>query len=240
MKKAIVTRSDENIKAFSDISHPIFKHFCKEWDCDFIVLDGDSPCNIGNGKYHYRIMKMGELLDDYDRILHLDTDIILAPNCLNIFKVVSERCIGTLFEDVGTRKEDRRTRIRDCQNKWEDICWYEGYFNTGVFVVSKQHKDIFESYKGEYWVENGFDDVHLGFMARFKAHRIQPLQFRLNHMSMHSERWNHGSRRLDSYVIHYAGGGKFPGTHWQNVDRNLHIEKLMKSDKEKLWSQTNL
>ncbi len=106
MKKLIVTRSDDNIKEMTDISHPIIKKFAHQWGANFLSLDHVADCN-GNGKFHFRIMKCYDLYEEYDRILSLDSDILISPKCPNLFDLIPEECIGTVFEDVGTRSSDR-------------------------------------------------------------------------------------------------------------------------------------
>ena len=39
MKLAIITRADESVQVWIELTHPIFKNFAKKWNTDFIVLD---------------------------------------------------------------------------------------------------------------------------------------------------------------------------------------------------------
>jgi hypothetical protein len=239
-KLAIVTRADENIRAITDVSFPLIKRFAKEWDADFIVLDGESPCNVGNGKYHYRIMEMANLLKKYERVAHIDADVIMAPTCPNLFEWVQFENVGTVFEDKGTRQADRRARLAAVQSAWRDVGWREGYINTGVFVTSFIHNLLFRPFIDEqgqehYWTESGFDDVHLGWMLNYECFGITELPYKCNHMSMFSEPWNGSKDRLKSHIIHYAGGARFPGSGWEGKDSQEHIVALMKQDKKVLW-----
>jgi hypothetical protein len=95
------------------------------------------------------------------------------------------------------------------QKKFIDVEWQYGYINTGVFLVSKVHRNIFQPYKGEYWTGWGSDDVHLGFMINLYRHRICELTYKFNHMTMFSETWNGSPDHLKSFIIHYAGKGIF-------------------------------
>ena len=103
----------------------------------------------------------------------------------------------------------RHERIRKVQNKFGDVGWTEGYINTGVFLVSKPHKKIFEKINGEYWTDRGYDDVHLGYQIHKNNFSIHELPYQFNHMTMFSEPWNGSPSRFDSYIIHYAGAGIF-------------------------------
>lgn len=207
MKRLIVTRADKNIKEMIDLTHPIIRKFAESWNADFKILDHRTDCRVGDGRYHYRIMKLYDLFNKYDRIIHLDSDIVINKTCPNLFEVVPEDCIGTNLEDKGSRRNYRRKMISLVQQRWGNIGWKEGYINTGVFVVSKQHRKIFTKVNDQYWTEEfGFDDVHLGYQIRRFGFKIYELDYRFNHMSMYSEDWNGNKNPLDSYIIHFAGG----------------------------------
>jgi len=209
MKTLICTRADENIQQMCDIAHPLFKNYAEKCGADFQVLDHISGCTKGNGRYHYRIMLFKELLQEYDRVLHLDTDMVLNVDCPNIFDVVPEGSIGTLYEDKGSRQPDRQGRMKAVQRSWGDINWTKGYINTGVFLVSKAHENIFETHNGNYWTGPGEDDVHLGYKLNQYNHPVHELEFKWNHMTMFSEGWNNKADRFKSNIIHYAGRGIF-------------------------------
>ena len=104
MKRLIITRADDNIKAMTDITLPIMREYAKKCDADFKIISGDAPFLSGDNLPHYRILEVADLLDEYDRVLCLDADMIINKDCPNIFEVVPEDKIGTIFEDVGSRK----------------------------------------------------------------------------------------------------------------------------------------
>ena len=209
MKLLITTRADSGIQDWIDISHPIFKKYAKKVGADFIVLDHVTDCETGDGRWHYRIMKHYDLHEDYDRILHLDTDILLTPQCPNIFEIVPYDCIGVVLEDKGSRAHARFNSIISVQKKFGDIGWRSGYINTGTFLTSKCHKDIYQKINGEYWMGWGSDDVHLAYLIHGFRYKIFELPYQFNHMTMFSDPWNGNKHRYDSYAIHYAGKGIF-------------------------------
>jgi len=231
MKLLVATRADKNIKKMTDLTHPIIKEFAEKWDADFLVLDHDADCDVGKGKIHYRIMRFYDLLTEYDRIIHLDSDIIINKNCPNLFNCVPYSEIGTIFEDRGSRLENRRNRIMSVQFEWGMIGWKKGYINTGVFVISQAHREIFRKFKDQYWIRHGFDDVHLGYQIHRLGLKIYKLNYKFNHMTMFSEPWNGNSSRFNSYIIHYAGQGNFP-----DKDNRTRIE-LIKDDIKEIYGE---
>lgn len=209
-KFAMVTRCDENVKELTDTTHCILMDYAKQWGCDFITFDQKEEWMIDYELAHYRILKVRELLEHYERVLVIDSDIIIMPNCPNPFEEVPVDKIGTIYEDKGSREAMRQGVILSIQERFGDVGWEEGYINTGFFVVSRQHSNIFQTIKGQHWTGFGFDDALLGYNIHKFGHQIHELSFKWNHMSMFSESWNNEANRFDSYVIHYAGLARFP------------------------------
>lgn len=209
MNLAVITRADANIKAMSELTHPHLKAYAKRCGADFIVLDHESPVDIHDGNPHYRILKVKEILEDYDRVLLIDTDTLVLPACPNIFDTVPATMIGSIFEDKGSRAESRRDKMRRMQQTWGDVGWTRGYTNAGVFVLSKEHGGIFDPHEGQYWRGWGSADLHMGYMAHKLGYKVSELPYQWNHMTPHSEAWNGSPDRFNSFIIHYAGKGVF-------------------------------
>jgi len=217
MKLLITTRADEKISEMTDITHPILKAYADEVGADFRILSDDNdfqhpdPQEYLNGKHAYRIFEQYDLFDQYDRILQIDSDILLSPQCPNIFDLVPYDSIGTVFEDKGSRRGARHGCIQQAQAEFGDIGWREGYINTGFFLTSKCHRNIFKKIEGRYFGGFGKDDVHIAYLMNKHKHKVCELPFQWNHMTMFSEGWNGSPDRFHSHVIHYAGQGIFEG-----------------------------
>lgn len=210
----ITTRADKNCEDWAELMHPVFKKYADRVKADFLILGEsqnvpEASTGIGLGVYQYRIMEHYNLHAHYDRILHLDSDMLLMPSCPNLFEVVEEGSVGTIYEDVGSRRPQRAGCIKNAQSKFGDIGWTEGYINTGVFVTSRQHRDIYQKIAGEYFTDWGTDDIHIGYLINKLGHKVQELPYQFNHMTMFSEHWNGSPDRFDSHIIHYAGSGIF-------------------------------
>lgn len=208
-KYLVVTRADDNIKQMTDITLPIMREYAEKCGADFKIISEPAPFMTDDNKPHYRIIKVRDFLEEYDRVLLLDADMIINKDCPNIFEVVPEDKIGSIYEDVGSRQPHRRGLIRAIQQRWGDVGWNGGYTNAGTFLVSKQHKDIFLPNEGQYYTGWGSADVHLSYMIHKLGFEVHRLPFQWNHMGMFSEPWNNRANRFDSHIIHYAGGGVF-------------------------------
>ena len=215
MKLLMATCADESVVAYTKYTHPIFKMFAEKWQADFRVLDDQSYNRSNLNLWNYRTMVFYDWLETYDRILYLDSDIVINKNCPNIFDVVPYDTIGFVFEDKGSRLKDRRKRIvhiKSIHGGNED--WVSGYFNGGMLLVSRPHREIFTKINGRLWGEDfkvfGAIQAHLGYQIMKQGHKYVDLGHKWNHMSIFSESWNGGLSRFDSYIIHYAGRASFP------------------------------
>ena len=211
MKLLMVTRTDVGEIDYLPYTLPILKRYAKEWGADFKILDKS------HGPVFQRILSLHELLDEYDRIFHIDADIVITKTCPNIFDIVPDNMIGLVFEDKGSRLKNRRRRIRQIKEVYGDNeNWSTGYFNAGVLVVSRIHKEIFTRINGKFWGEDfgtkamGAEQTHIGYQIMKQGHKCIDLGYQWNHMSMFSESWNGRPSRFDSYIIHYAGKAEFP------------------------------
>lgn len=227
MKLLMVTRADEGVMAYTKYTHPILRMFAERWGAEFRILD----TSLGaNGVW--RILELYNMFEDYDRIFHIDSDAIINKNCPNIFDIVPYDTIGLVFEDKGSRLEDRRLRIIKIRQRLRgDRHWISGYFNMGVFLASKVHRDMFTKIYNLLWkADAGLEQTHLNFQMREHGYKYIDLGYKFNHMSMFSEAWNGSPLRFDSHIIHYAGGGMFPDKD------NRAMEQLIKDDIARIYS----
>ncbi|MBU3621118.1 glycosyltransferase [Polynucleobacter sp. CS-Odin-A6] len=199
-KLAIVTRAS-GIDDICKISHPLLREYAKKCKAEFIVI---SERKVNIGLFHNEIFQLYDLLKEYNRICLIDSDVIIKPDTPNIFEVVPNSKIASVFEDYGSRKKSRQKLINSIQNKYGDINWKSGYINTGFFVCSDLHRDIFKVDNKNLWSDIGHDDVQIGYNINKLGYKIHELEHSYNHMSLFSEQ---GKSWLDSYVIHYAGNG---------------------------------
>jgi|TARA_R110000803_G_scaffold113255_1_gene181616 lipopolysaccharide biosynthesis glycosyltransferase len=230
MKYLVVTRADSNIESYTKVTLPIIESYSKEWEADFRILSHTPSIMTEDEKTHYRILEVQQLLDEYDRILCLDSDMIITKNCPNPFDEVPFDCVGTIYEDKGSRQQDRKKHIHNIQQHWSNVGWVSGYTNAGTFMLSNIHKNIFEPVNGEYYKGWGSVDVHLAYNIHKYNFKVHELSYKWNHMTMFSEGWNGSPNRFDSYIIHYAGHGIF--------DRNINSKvNQIHSDYKTIYNQ---
>jgi hypothetical protein len=206
MKLLVTYRSDDKVKKQADMSVPIIQQFAAKWGADTKQLMSDTFPIAGDGKPHYRIFELYQLLETYDRILNIDIDTMIMPRCPNPFDIVHPSFIGVVFEDLGARR-NLRAHIKGIQKERGDVGWSTGYINDGFMVVSRCHKEIFNP-DNPIWTGWGSDDVHIGYYAHKLKYDIQPLPVFWNYIHRGDDDFNND--RFDvAFVIHYAGSGIF-------------------------------
>lgn len=213
MKRLITVRADDKVRLISEQTLPLIRHYANKWGAEVMVLDHTPLVLADDGGPHYRILKLGLLLNHWDRILNLDVDTLIMPSCPNPFEEIPSFTVGVTFEDMGTRTEDRQHRMRAaCEFYGGPVDWTgvgtPGYPNSGVLMVSPEHQVLFEpGPEGRYYTSHGSDDVHIGYqLHRHKTVSLAILEPAWNHMILHSEM---GLNRFDARIIHYAGTGVF-------------------------------
>lgn len=227
MKLLMATSADENIISYTKYTHPILKMFAKKWNADFKAI---STQHVGYESC--KVLELYDIFEDYDRIFYIDSDTVINKNCPNIFDIVPYDTIGLVFEDKGSRLENRRARIAQVKEGFGGVeQWVSGYFNMGVFLVSKIYRDMFTKVNGQLWADRiGFAQTHWNYQMMKFGYKHIDLGYRWNHMSMFSESWNGSPSRFDSHIIHYAGGARFPdkGTRSRTQLMIDDIEKIYK------------
>ncbi len=199
-KRAVVTRARDNYE-MAVTTHPVLKDYARRCKADFIVINQEK---LELGEYSFEIFQCYDLFDTYERILVIDTDTLVTMSCPNLFEVVPEGHIGTIYEDKYNRKKDRWGRIFKVQQAWGDVGWRKGYINTGVILFSKCHRQVLTYEPDKIWDDLGYDDVLIGYNIHKYKCPVFELPYKFNHMSVFSEA---GKNRLKSHIIHYAGRG---------------------------------
>ncbi len=86
MKKALVTLACGHFfEQLGTITHPTLAAYAKKIGADFVVWRDAA----GHAIPHYKKLDLARLLDEYDRILYVDTDVIIrddAPICSSWYR----------------------------------------------------------------------------------------------------------------------------------------------------------
>lgn len=206
MKKAIVTivKGDKYEQIWKR-SEPFFVDYAEKCDAELVVLKG-----IDGAEYpspHWIKFGLYELLrKEFHRIAFIDADIIIRPDTPSLFDIVPEDQLGVFNEGQYLPRSVCIYEARKVYNvplpKWDG----KTYYNTGVMVLSREHRHIFSISNELKRLRNSFgEQTYLNLRIIGSEVKVFQLTQKFNRMS-HMDRIT-GMTRLDSYLIHYAGDG---------------------------------
>jgi len=198
MKNAIFTICvGKDYQKMSEATHLNIRAYADRIGADFIVIS-ESKCSSPHWE---KLLAITELLKKYDRLIYFDTDLIIRKDCPNLFDEVPKDKIG-LFNEAPFTYRSRELMIDAC--KVYDIKlpnWDGRYFNTGVMVLSRQHRWMFQKPEIEYC--SFYEQTYLNVKFAKEIPEIFDLPYKFNRMTC-MDRYT-GEERFSSYIIHYAG-----------------------------------
>ena len=196
---AIVTIAvGKEYEKFSWLTHPSIRAYADRIGAEFVCIDKQK---ISKMTSHWEKFQIHDLLNKYERIIYLDSDLIIRDDCPNLFDVVPMRKIG-VFNEARFTDRSKELLIDVCKEYGVTLKNWDGrYFNSGVMVVSRCHKNLFK--KPEKEVCNFYEQSYLNMVFAKENAEIFELEHCFNRMTC-MDRFT-GEERFASYIIHYAG-----------------------------------
>lgn len=75
------------------VTHPSLRAYARRIGAEFLSIDDSTTTTP-----HWEKCQLARLLETYDRILYLDTDLIVRDDCPNLFDVVPPAQLGAFNE----------------------------------------------------------------------------------------------------------------------------------------------
>jgi len=194
------------------LSHPIFRRYAVRHGLDFVILDTPRIRQPPGFLRRYRNpwcfekFQLGDWLQRYRRILYLDSDILLAPDCPDLLALVPAGQLGCVFEDTGPLWWERWDELLRAQRRLGPLPHKPaGYFNSGMMVLDEAHRPLFDlprcpPLRGR-WPEQSTLNYHAARLGL----PLCSLDRRCNLLPVFGADWATPDRRLAAWVIHYAG-----------------------------------
>lgn len=247
----------ERHKNIANLTHPTQIEYAKRCGADYLVYDSISyhvthpdgssstiqsrnpavPRNT-NGLTApafgaYNKLNIVELLDHYDRVLHIDTDIIVRKDAPSLFDIVPQDKIGIVSESDFVAESDRGGLMLEWaeRNGIKLENWGKRYYNTGVFLFSQRHHkmlDVSGSFYDDSFYEQTMINMNI-YLNQLEVHELDPRFNRMTFMDGILLMPRH-----DAYFIHY-GGSWMMLKEGHSVEANF-LTKLIRYDLEK-WKQ---
>lgn len=137
-----------------------------------------------------------DLLNTYKRIIYFNANVIIREDTPSLFDIVPDNELGMFDEGRYTVQVDK---IKNASSIY-DInldSWNGSFYNTGVMVVSRIHKQLFKPPKVK---KTNFTDY---FNLEIFKNKIKVFDINYNFNRMHFVDKFIGITRLDSKIIHY-------------------------------------
>jgi hypothetical protein len=180
---------------FNDIkklTHPTIKKYAKKINADFIIIDESKLTDT-----NWEKTQVYTYLNKYNRILLLDSDIIIRDDCPNLFDIVPEDKLGGFNEKKYFQRAEK-IKLEALKYKFEIKKITNDYFNSGVLVISRRHKPLFKP------VDTPLGDFTDYFNTIIQRDKIKTFDIDYRFNRMHYQDEYVGIPRHDSYIIHYA------------------------------------
>lgn len=179
---------------------PILKKYADKIGSDFINITEHNDDYITQKWNKFYIH---ELLNKYKRVLYLDVDMIIREDCPNLFDIVPENKLGMFNEG---RYSSRFEYLDQASEYYKEPLkkWNGKFYNSGVMVISRMHKQIFKMPRGIDYVET--DQPYINLRIVNDKIEMFDLHYDFNRMDILDKVC--GISRLNSYIVHYAGAPK--------------------------------
>jgi len=205
MRKAIVTAAfGGEYEAMSARSFPTIEAYAGKIGADFVPL---GERRFPDRPPYFEKFQLFELLSRYDRVVWMDSDLLVRPDCPDLFGLVPEHEVGAFNE--GAFIPERRVTLAQAMRFYgfpppPRDRWKGEYYNTGVLVASRLHRYLFDPKDaGEGFPGDGTEQTLVNCRMLDQGVDSRPLEYRFNRMTCMDGFL--GMPRHDAYVIHYAG-----------------------------------
>ena len=181
---------------------PSIKKYAKKINADFLNINEHDPDYITQkwNKFHIH-----ELLNKYKRIIYLDIDLIVREDTPNLFDIVPENQLGMFNEGRYAPRFEYIEQASVYYNEPIKVkTWNGKFYNSGVMIISRIHKQMFKLPKGFDFVET--DQPYLNLRIINDKIEMCDIDYKFNRMDILDKFI--GISRLDSYIVHYAGAPK--------------------------------
>lgn len=204
------------------ITYPFFHEYADRHGLAFVPISHP----VIPGAPHFQKLACFEILEDYERIMFVDTDVLISPDAPNLFEIVPLYQFGAYDVSQHTAFHDHAIAL--IQERLKDIGWRNEYFNSGVMVASRMHREVFNPSDPDLAVwtrvcealpesKTFSDQTYLNYKVQEYRLPFFDIGYRFNH-SLAPRR---SAERFSSYFIHCKGHRR--GTKEKEVARAAYI-----------------
>jgi lipopolysaccharide biosynthesis glycosyltransferase len=216
MRTAIFQFYIGNFSKAQEVSIRSVQNYCTKYNIDYIY---SNQIRIHGPHLMFEKLQILEILqnDTFDRILYLDTDIIITPKARNIFSIYNSPDYFYAFdENMNKSGMDRENEIHEHlinmywpKNKYNK----KQYFNAGVMLFSKKSvknilniSDLLKDIPNWPNIYSMGDQTSINYWIVKNNVPFHTLEYSFNRMDLGGCP-DPQEERFDADFIHYAGAG---------------------------------
>jgi len=193
-----------------------FQRYADSVDADLVVAEElHYPITLENSRHTVspawtEKLYIGELLKQYDRVLYLDADIIVAPHAENIFDTYSDLETLYLFNEGQYLERqhviDKIFNIMGPLENWPGVNNLPVYYNVGCMLVSNQCRlfdvaNLEDLQKICNFIQY-YEQTYFNYLIHRDGMKHQHISEKFNRMdALGSDGY------MEASFIHYAGRG---------------------------------
>ncbi len=232
MKTAITTCAFGGVyQDIARVTYPTLRSYARRIGADFVPFE--TRRQPAERVVFEKLQIRDLLLGSYDRVLWLDSDIIVRSDAESLFDLVPQGTFGAwdeapssfLFDEISRRQHNDYAKIlRDtcaCL-RLPETAWDGKWFCTGVFVVDRTHLQLLQE-PSQYppgWLG---EQNYLNAMVQVLKLPVTVLESDYHLMFMSKK------PRLEAYIVHYAGMTRGAGwTDW--LGKGLGVADVIRRD----------
>ncbi len=236
MKKAIVTLDSNYVPLqWLHWSRPLFKLYATKVGANYVEI-AKPKINLPAHPVLEKL-QLYDVLNEYDRVVYFDADILVQPQTPNLFNIVSFENVGAVYDcpDNNEHNTNRARSIANIKSILGEIDWVDGYINAGMMVLSRDHQDVFKfdpkllkadpKLLKKMFLDQDFINYNIK-KNKLQIHKLPRSFNRITFSGNDEEFYEHGEL---AYVVHFAG------KHEKAALMQRFFRKIV--DKQTLWER---
>jgi lipopolysaccharide biosynthesis glycosyltransferase len=194
------------------------QNYARRVGADFLVVQDRKYASVmyqhtdGHDLPAYEKFRIADFLADYERVLYVDSDVLITPAARNIFIEFPDpdffyaRNEGHLQQPGYIETLAANGKVTNWARSANGV--YR-YFNSGVMLASRPQRAMFAQFNAEFATsvfqyDRFIDQGYINVLIQLQQMPVQDLPPTFNYFLEDKE------RRFDSDFIHYAGPGFLP------------------------------
>jgi hypothetical protein len=197
-KTLMLTVASKEFEVISSLTHLNLKNYAEKIGADFhSISESDQIKDPEKQKF-----LISDYLETYDRVLYVDSDLIIREDAPNIFEIVPDGFLGALYESRFVPKTQELNNVLSAIKLPENE-WLNKFYGCGVIVASKSHADLF---KQRSLLDNLSDEVAFNVNVNIMKPIVFELPYKFNYQHFMDKIT--GDERHAAYFVHYSGAPK--------------------------------